>query len=823
MLFNIITKNQIMKRKFLLILSLIFTGFLTSYAQTLVSTEIEKKNVVLEEYTGIHCQYCPQGHAIAQGLYDANPYDVVLINIHTGGFAIPSGDEPDYRTTFGDEIATDPEVLISGYPAGSVNRHIFDDLSSLGGTAMGRGSWEAAAGRILIEDSPVNVGAETSYNDVTRELTVNVELYYTSDAPVSSNFLNVALVQNGIIGPQQDGGTFVTDYEHNHMFRDLLTGQWGEEITTTTSGTFVERTYVYSVPDDFLGIPCIVEDCDIAVFVTEDHQEIYSGIQIPAVDGTTYVIGTFSNPAEIIQQGSDGNTSTFSFDFTNGFPTPENFTFTISNENEPDDWSSSFSIDGIPFTTTGTFGISGGGTEDVTIDITPTSSAGYVKYILTVVSDDFPEYQEKKIEVYVIANVGTLLLHNAGSWGDGNPIDFEDEYFAGFDYASVPDYASCSYSMYNLASANNVLGDMHTMFYNVAWTFPGINEEITSDLTNFLDNGGNLFIAGQDLGWDTWENTGTTITQTFYTNYLNAEYQGDGSTANNSVFPNPEDGVFGDLNSSDVINVYGGTNMYPDEMSAVGYGSVILNYLDNPNKGAAIKATNGDYKVVYLGFDPPMVSDIDVRNEIFKRSIDWFNGILATNASFNPAEGSIDVPVNTEITINFDQGIRNLDDSEINNSNLASVVTFEDAELNPVAFTGTINSEKTQIVLTPDMDLDALTDYTVSVFDFENDNDVAGVNSSSTFTTEELIGVKVNNKNDFSVYPNPAESYLNIILNENVININITDINGKIVVQEINISENKQTIDISELMNGVYFVNINTDNETVTKKFVIVR
>ena len=41
-------------------LNLLLTFFtLATFAQTIVSTDPEDKKVVLEEYTGIHCGYCP--------------------------------------------------------------------------------------------------------------------------------------------------------------------------------------------------------------------------------------------------------------------------------------------------------------------------------------------------------------------------------------------------------------------------------------------------------------------------------------------------------------------------------------------------------------------------------------------------------------------------------------------------------------------------------------------------------------------------------------------------------------------------------------------
>jgi len=88
-------------------LNVLFTFFtLTVFAQTIVSTDPENKKVVLEEFTGIHCGYCPDGHAIAQNIQNNNPGDVFIINIHQGGFANPGAIvEPDFRTPFGNALA----------------------------------------------------------------------------------------------------------------------------------------------------------------------------------------------------------------------------------------------------------------------------------------------------------------------------------------------------------------------------------------------------------------------------------------------------------------------------------------------------------------------------------------------------------------------------------------------------------------------------------------------------------------------------------------------------------------------------------------------
>ena len=108
-------------KKFLLSFALLaYSSFLIG--QTIVSTTPENKKAILEEFTGISCVFCPDGHAIANAIKNSNPEDVFLINIHQGGFAVPSGSQPDFRTPFGDAIANQSGLI--GYPAGTVNRHI---------------------------------------------------------------------------------------------------------------------------------------------------------------------------------------------------------------------------------------------------------------------------------------------------------------------------------------------------------------------------------------------------------------------------------------------------------------------------------------------------------------------------------------------------------------------------------------------------------------------------------------------------------------------------------------------------------------------------
>jgi thiol-disulfide isomerase/thioredoxin len=265
-----------------ILLSAFALGTLIATAQN-VSTTTENKNVVLEEFTGIYCGYCPDGHRLAQEFHDNNPGDVVLINIHTGSYATPQGSDPDYQTSFGPAIAGQTDL--QGFPAGTINRHLFAGLSQQGGsgTAMSRGDFEGAGDQILLETSVVNVWGDATVDLGTGIISVDVEVYYTGTQTITSNNLNVVILQNNVEGPQSGSSANPNsvlpngNYNHNHMLRHLMTGQWGEQLDTITQGTLITRTYTWNLPSDINGVALDPTNLDVAIFVTEDQQEVLSG------------------------------------------------------------------------------------------------------------------------------------------------------------------------------------------------------------------------------------------------------------------------------------------------------------------------------------------------------------------------------------------------------------------------------------------------------------------------------------------------------------------------------------------------------------------
>ena len=244
---------------------LLSTICLVGIGQTFVSTTPENKNVVLEEFTGIYCGFCPDGHVIGQGIHTANPNDVFLINIHTGGYANPNGpNDPDFNTIFGSAIGN--ASGLAGYPAGTVNRATFSTIApqgSAGSTALSRGDWAAASALIMAEPSEINVAAQASYDMGTGILTVNTESYFTAAGSAGGYNLHVAVVMNNVAGPQSGAqnynpggiipGPWNPTYNHQHMMVHLMDGATGLEYNVVTAGTFVPNTHTWTVPAQMQG------------------------------------------------------------------------------------------------------------------------------------------------------------------------------------------------------------------------------------------------------------------------------------------------------------------------------------------------------------------------------------------------------------------------------------------------------------------------------------------------------------------------------------------------------------------------------------------
>ncbi len=185
----------------------------------------QQKIVLLEDFTGVRCVNCPEGHELAENIKSTNPGQVKSVAIHTTFLGQAYDGDQDLRTDQGQEI----EDFLGGYlgkPAGCVDRVQFPgDNFTLETTSK----WAAYTTQRLALTPPVNITiTDAEYDAADTSVTVRIELVFTQ-AVAEDVRLSVMLMENGIVVTQlreNDEGTGdIKDenYLHDHVLRDMFT------------------------------------------------------------------------------------------------------------------------------------------------------------------------------------------------------------------------------------------------------------------------------------------------------------------------------------------------------------------------------------------------------------------------------------------------------------------------------------------------------------------------------------------------------------------------------------------------------------------------
>lgn len=82
------------------------------------------------------------------------------------------------------------------------------------------------------------------------------------------------------------------------------------------------------------------------------------------------------------------------------------------------------------------------------------------------------------------------------------------------------------------------------------------------------------------------------------------------------------------------------------------------------------------------------------------------------------------------------------------------------------------------------------------------------------------LGVSDVKKDAVKVYPTLAKDVVNIVAPNAISEISLIDVNGKVLSTQKS-NETKTQVDVSNLTSGVYFVKIQSGNDSVTKKIIV--
>jgi len=206
-------------------------------------------------------------------------------------------------------------------------------------------------------------------------------------------------------------------------------------------------------------------------------------------------------------------------------------------------------------------------------------------------------------------------------------------------YTTILDQLGLEYwvwDRYKLGKLEAVqLSNFPIVIWSCDWAFPSLDSDDQLAISAFLDNGGSLFISGQDIGWDFNDPGGYGYDQRdFYTNYLHAVYYADASSVN-SVVGVPGDPIGDGIEFTVWQPGLPAEYQFPDEIEPGPGATAVFEYTGGKNHKFGIKY-NGDHKVIYFGMGLEAIDseenttpdDISTtRTEILRRVLDWLNFI----------------------------------------------------------------------------------------------------------------------------------------------------------------------------------------------------
>ncbi len=222
------------------------------------SVIIPKQKIVVEDYTGTWCGFCPR---VSGALYDLKEETdaVAIIAIHETASSFPDPMHFDQIQLLKDAFN------VEGFPAARINRtvnwqqpHPTSDVTSIAG---------------LDTNLALAINSELTGN----ELLVQVNTVFEQGSQVGDKLV-VYLLEDGIIHGQvnyynEDStspffglGDVITDFEHNEVLRASLSSVMGNTIPSTAALTEYITSFTFSIPADY-----VTENLSIVAMVVDEN------------------------------------------------------------------------------------------------------------------------------------------------------------------------------------------------------------------------------------------------------------------------------------------------------------------------------------------------------------------------------------------------------------------------------------------------------------------------------------------------------------------------------------------------------------------------
>jgi len=557
--------------------------------------------------------------------YNAKEFDTVAYMQTSGGLGCP--DSNNRQAYYGGQGL--PNLQFNGTT----------QLVGAGTDAINGSVYDPIVQSMLDDATPVKLTITDFAFGTSPSISVDIELEGDLD-DISQTNLRIAILEDNLVYQNET---------YDNVLRDLLPDI---PLMISQTGQTQSETVEFEMDPSW-----VARNLRIIVFLQDDAtKHIYQ--MDTTLPPPTYAIRYYAlGERTVVSEGE------YTFDecaLFNAGMMNDTFTVSLDTSGLPEGWDAWLTYQETDYTTLDVnLDPDNRALFNVTMDAA-TSGSGTVT--LTFHSQSGAADDRQITYTIISADTEILLVDDDGAF------DYETMYFA-----PAIDTTDRGYAIWDRNSSKisgSVLSNFNIVVWSCGWAFPTVDADDRAALSEYLDGGGQLFITGQDIGWEMDDIGGAAIQ--WYHNYLHADYVGDDTNMYtlSGVSDDPiSDGVTLTIQGGD-----GADNQdYPSDIDPLDeYASTIFTYDENRN--GAIKVDTGVYKVVYFAFGYEAIDNADDRALAMQRILDWFDAppvgiddirpdptVVALRGNFpNPFDQQTEIIFNLPKTGNVEIGVYDL-------------------------------------------------------------------------------------------------------------------------------------------------------------------
>lgn len=265
-----------------------WNDYLATEWPTFAANTNTNRNILIEDFTGHTCVFCPAAADLAHQLYLDNPGRIYISTIHAGPEGIGSFQTvqaPDYPLDFTNPQGVEIGIYFgtndggfSGNPRGTISR-----IKSGGNVFQSPSAWTSMTNAaISANDLKVNIQSKLNYYAPTKGAFLHTEVEVLDGSLASELAMVVYLQEDSLVGDQKmSDNSHNSSYVHRDIMRKCIDGRaFGRALSTSdmTNGKYY-LNYSFVVPNQLDG-NYNAENMHLLIYVYDKTtQEVYQVIE----------------------------------------------------------------------------------------------------------------------------------------------------------------------------------------------------------------------------------------------------------------------------------------------------------------------------------------------------------------------------------------------------------------------------------------------------------------------------------------------------------------------------------------------------------------